>query len=87
MKNKADSQKSEKSKGRNKLHEYLKKGRFDYSLDSKSNSLSNKEEKPKNENENKKQKLKNFVLKSELFSPMEKDYHSEQASPKSPVLK
>ena len=42
MKNKADSQKSEKSKGRNKLHEYLKKGRFDYSLDSKSNSLSNK---------------------------------------------
>ena len=81
------SNKPDKSKGKNKLSEYLKKGRFDYSLESKSNSLSNKEEKPKNENENKKQKLKNFVLKSELFSPMEKDYHSEKASPKSPVLK
>jgi hypothetical protein len=38
-------------------------------------------------NENKKQKLKNFVLKSELFSPMENDYHSEKASPKTSVLK
>lgn len=87
MKNKEDSKKSDKSKGRNKLSEYLKKGRFDYSLDSKSNSLSNKEEKTKNETENKKQKLKNFVLKSELFSPLENDYHSEKASPKTSVLK
>ena len=87
MKNKEDSKKSDKSKGRNKLSEYLKKGRFDYSLDSKSNSLSNKEEKTKNETENKKQKLKNFVLKSELLSPLENDYHSEKASPKTSVLK
>ena len=75
------------SKGKNKLTEYLKKGRFDYSMES--NSLSNKEEKPKNEIEQKKQKKKNFILKSELFSPNENDQniHSEKVSPKTSVLK
>ena len=55
----------------------------------KSNSLSNKEEKPKNEVEQKKQKKKNFILKSELFSPNENDQniHSEKVSPKTSVLK
>ena len=85
--NKSVSQKSDKSKGKNKLTEYLKKGRFDYSMES--NSLSNKEEKPKNEVEQKKQKKKNFILKSELFSPNENDQniHSEKVSPKTSVLK
>jgi hypothetical protein len=80
--------KPDKSKGKNKLSEYLKKGRFDYSLESKSNSSSIKEEKPKNEAEHKKQKLKNFILKSELFSPSdEQKINSEKVSPKTSVLK
>ena len=85
--NKSGSQKSDKSKSKNKLTEYLKKGRFDYSMES--NSLSNKEEKPKNEIEQNKQKKKNFILKSELFSPNENDQniHSEKVSPKTSVLK
>ena len=70
------------------LYDYLKNGRFDYSLDSNSNS--NKEENQKDKIKEKKSKKQNFILKSELFnsSPnIEQKIRSEKLSPKSSVLK
>ena len=83
-----DSKKEEKNKKSNILYDYLKNGRFDYSLDSNSNS--NKEENQKDKIKEKKSKKQNFILKSELFnsSPnIEQKIRSEKLSPKSSVLK
>ena len=76
------------NKKSNILYDYLKNGRFDYSLDSNSNS--NKEENQKDKIKEKKSKKQNFILKSELFnsSPnIEQKIRSEKLSPKSSVLK
>lgn len=80
--------KKEKDKNSNMLYDYLKNGRFDYSLDSNSNS--NKENIQKDKSKEKKSKKQNFILKSELFnsSPdIDQKNHSERLSPKSSVLK